>query len=214
MGNFGSGAHVSREPSRLRVRRAVRLVRRPGERGSVIVESALILPIFFLVIFGTLEFGLAFRTYLTLDNATRDAARFEATLGNAADADFQTVSQVVNDIANMHAGTLQKIIVFKGTGPRSTTASGSLSTCRSGSVVGLCNTYVGSALTMSSTNFGCGAASPDRYWCPANRKVNLSDPPDYVGVYVETLHAGVTGAFGRTRMFEDEVVMRIEPDRA
>lgn len=41
-----------------------------SERGAVVVESALALPLFLLLIFGTMEFGLAFRSYLTLANAT------------------------------------------------------------------------------------------------------------------------------------------------
>src|SRR4051794_3677004 len=69
-----------------------------SERGTVVVESALALPLFLLLIFGTMEFGLAFRSYLTLANSTRDAARFSSTLGNDADADFQTINEAVSNL--------------------------------------------------------------------------------------------------------------------
>lgn len=188
--------------------------RRRSERGSVVVESALALPLFLLIIFGTMEFGLAFRSYLTLSNATRDAARFASTLGNAPDADFQIVNEVVTSMNGMRAGEIQQIIVFKASGPDSTTESGALSACRSGSVANLCNTYNLGAITTDPTKYGCDYTSPDRYWCPAGRNVRASDPPDYLGVYIKTRHSGVTGVLGMTRDFTDEFIVRLEPVRS
>ena len=185
-----------------------------GERGSVVVESALALPLFLLLIFGTMEFGLAFRTYLTLSNSTRDAARFASTLGKDADADFQIINEAVANLTGFKAGTIQKIIIFKATGPTSTTASGALAACRTGSVTGLCNTYLGGSISTNSANYGCNYTSPDRFWCPTSRKVAVADPPDYIGVYIEVRHTGLTGVIGMTRNFSDEFVMRLEPVRA
>jgi len=179
-----------------------------------VVESALALPLFLLLIFGTMEFGLAFRSYLTLSNSTRDAARFAATLGKDADADFQVLNEAVANLSGFKAGTIQKIIIFKATGPTSTTSSGALAACRTGSVTGLCNTYVGGSISMNSANYGCNYTSPDRYWCPAGRKVAVSDPPDYLGIYIEIRHTGLTGVIGMTRTFSDEFVVRLEPVRA
>lgn len=201
----------SRQHCRLSRRRA-RSSRR-SDRGAVIVESAIALPIFLLVIFGTLEFGLAFRTYLTLTSATRDASRFAATLGKDADADFQIVNGIIASTNGMHAGTIQKIIIFKASGPNSSVSSGALAGCKTGSILGLCNTYMGSIST-NPADYGCNYQSPDRFWCPASRKVNLSDPPDYIGVYVETRHMGLTGVVGMTKNFSDEFVTRLEPLRS
>lgn len=184
-----------------------------SERGAVVVESALALPLFLLLIFGTMEFGLAFRSYLTLSNSTRDAARFAATLGKDADADYQIVQEIVSNIQGMHAGTIQKIIVFKATGPTSSVSSGSLAACKTASVFGLCNTYPAASITTDPTKYGCGYGSVDWNWCPASRKNALSDPPDYLGVYVEVTHKGITGVIGMTRNFSDEFVVRLEPIR-
>ncbi|HOT78869.1 MAG TPA: TadE/TadG family type IV pilus assembly protein [Microthrixaceae bacterium] len=185
-----------------------------SERGAVVVESALALPLFLLLIFGTMEFGLAFRSYLTLANATRDAARFASTLGKDADADFQIVNEITGNLSGFKTGAIKKIIIFKATGPTSTTSSGALAACRTGSVTGLCNTYIAGSISTNSANYGCNYTSPDRFWCPAGRKVAVSDPPDYIGVYIETRHTGVTGVIGMTRDFSDEFVMRLEPVRA
>ena len=180
----------------------------------MVVESALALPLFLLLIFGTMEFGLAFRSYLTLSNSTRDAARFASTLGKDADADYQIVNEAINNLSGMHAGTITKIIIFKATGPTSTTSSGTLALCRTASQTNLCNLYTGTNLTQDSSKYGCNYTSPDRYWCPAGRKVNASDPPDYVGIYMEVHHQSLTGVLGMTRDFSDEFIMRIEPARS
>lgn len=185
-----------------------------SERASVVVESALALPLFLLLIFGTMEFGLAFRSYLTLSNATRDAARFSSTLGRDADADFQVINEVVTNLSGLRAGSLRKIIIFKATGPSSTTASGALAACRNGSVANLCNTYINPGISTNSANYGCNYTSPDRFWCPAGRKVAVADPPDYIGIYIEIRHTGLTGVIGMTRDFDDEFIMRLEPVRA
>jgi len=188
--------------------------RRPrGERGAALVESALIMPVFALVIFSTLEFGLAFRSYLTLTNTSREAARFISILGNDPDADFQTVSGIVGTISLQRGAALEKVVIYKSTGPSNTTVSGPLAACRSASVSNLCNTYTGSALTTSPTGWGCGSTSPDRFWCPTSRKVMLSDPPDYVGIYVQIVHTNATGVVGSNKTFTTQEIMRLEPQR-
>jgi len=47
--------------------------------GQSLVEFALIAPLFFLLIFGILDFGRAFFVHLTLQHAVRQAGRFAVT---------------------------------------------------------------------------------------------------------------------------------------
>jgi Flp pilus assembly protein TadG len=47
-----------------------------GERGTTVVEMALVLPLMFLLVMGTLDFGRAVYGYNALANAARDGARF------------------------------------------------------------------------------------------------------------------------------------------
>jgi Flp pilus assembly protein TadG len=47
-----------------------------GSKGATAVEFALIAPLFFFLVFGTLEFGWYFFVQHTLQSATRDGTRF------------------------------------------------------------------------------------------------------------------------------------------
>jgi Flp pilus assembly protein TadG len=48
---------------------------RSGERGAALVEFALILTLFFLLVFGMIEFGFDYNNYIAVRNGTREAAR-------------------------------------------------------------------------------------------------------------------------------------------
>lgn len=55
--------------------------RRNGVRGQGLVEFAVLVPVFFLLLLGMLEFGLAYTHDQTLAYATREGARTGASLG-------------------------------------------------------------------------------------------------------------------------------------
>ncbi len=59
---------------------ANRVNRRTG-RGQSLVEFSVMVPVFIVLLFGMLEFGLAFSHNMTLEYATREGARTGAALG-------------------------------------------------------------------------------------------------------------------------------------
>lgn len=59
---------------------------RRNERGQSVVEFMLVLPFVLLVIMALAEFGAAFYTYITVNNATSEAARWAATAKVPSDA--------------------------------------------------------------------------------------------------------------------------------
>jgi hypothetical protein len=67
-----------------------RITRRTGkgEGGQSLVEFALVLPIFLLVLFAIIDFGMAFNAWLTVTNSAREGGRL-ATVGASA-ADVET----------------------------------------------------------------------------------------------------------------------------
>ena len=46
------------------------------DRGQAIVELAITIPLFFILVFGIVDFGLALKDYITLTNSAREGARF------------------------------------------------------------------------------------------------------------------------------------------
>lgn len=69
---------------------------RQREEGQAMVEFALILPIFLLILCGIIDFGWLFYNQLTLNNACREGARY-AVVNTADNADTQAI---INHIEN------------------------------------------------------------------------------------------------------------------
>jgi Flp pilus assembly protein TadG len=62
-----------------------RFIRRKGqdERGQNLVEFALIVPFFLLLVFAIVDFGMGFHAYITITNSAREGARLGAVGGDA-----------------------------------------------------------------------------------------------------------------------------------
>lgn len=60
------------------------------QRGQAVVEFALVLPLFVLLMFGVLLSGMLFADYMTLSNVARSSAREAALLGNSEYANIRT----------------------------------------------------------------------------------------------------------------------------
>ncbi|MCA9084902.1 MAG: pilus assembly protein [Planctomycetaceae bacterium] len=69
---------------------------RSDRRGTAIVETAVVLPIFFTFIFGFIEFGHVFMTIHTLNSAARRAAR----LGVGESSTTAQVETLAHDVLN------------------------------------------------------------------------------------------------------------------
>ena len=59
---------------------SAQLEQRQGRRGQTLVEFALSLPILLALLFGIIEFGRLFQSWVTLQNAARTAARYASTV--------------------------------------------------------------------------------------------------------------------------------------
>jgi len=96
----------ARIESRFSVRR-LRVRLRGGEQGNAMVETALVLPIFLMLLMGMAWFGFAINAYLTLNNAVSIAAR---DLANSAGVAGFTdpCAKAVADIESAAAPLLQK----------------------------------------------------------------------------------------------------------
>jgi len=72
----------------------IRNKKKEGERGQSMVEFALIVPIFLLLTFAIVDFGMGFHAWITVTNAAREGARL-----GAVGADSATIEARVRDTA-------------------------------------------------------------------------------------------------------------------
>ncbi len=84
------------------------------QRGQSLAEFALLLPLLLTILFGTIDLGRAFYTYVSLTNAAREAARYAAVNGTAASSS-EVQGEFTSggaDISGCAAGSL----TFSGSG--------------------------------------------------------------------------------------------------
>jgi hypothetical protein len=196
--------------SRLRARR------RQGDRAAALVEAAFITPVFAVLVFGILEFGLAFRDYLTVANTSRDSARGASAYGDGLYTDYNVIQVAKQSSKGFRPNEIQRLIIFDAESVDGSIHSSShpAHDCLTSAhgIEDVCNVYTASDLSRPKSDFGCRTDRDlDRYWCPTDREVRASGPPDYVGVYVQARHSFITGLFGSGMNLTDEIVMRIEP---
>ena len=74
-----------------------------GERGSQLVEFALIIPLFLMLVFGTIDFGRGFFSWIIITNAAREGAR-AAAMGWDDAVVYERVEAAVSGLST--SGTL------------------------------------------------------------------------------------------------------------
>jgi len=74
-----------------------RAARRAGQRGAAIIESAIILLLFLIILFAIFELGRIMNAQETLTNAAREAARFAST-PVAMTNNLPTNAQITNTV--------------------------------------------------------------------------------------------------------------------
>lgn len=78
------------------MKKPLRSMKKRREDGQAMVEFALVLPIFLLILCGIIDFGWLFYNQLSLNNACREGARY-AVVNTAENADTQAI---INHIEN------------------------------------------------------------------------------------------------------------------
>jgi hypothetical protein len=181
-------------------RRAVRA----RQRGSVLVEAAIIFPVLLMVTFGTIEYGLAFMSASTTSSATRSGARIASTAyapavrsGTANGVIDQVRLAVEDDLKALSRGTPVKLWMYRvdpsspGGAP---TGSPDFSTCTTSCI----------RWTWDGSHFAGRAGTwPSPTACGSTL--------DRVGIYVQVRHEPLTGFFGNGTTISEHTVMRIEP---
>ncbi len=88
----------------------LKLIRRrkeKGEKGQALVEFALLVPIFLILLFSIVDFGMGFYSWITVTNSAREGARIGAVLAN----DQQIRDRVFDTAGLPNEGTNMEVII-------------------------------------------------------------------------------------------------------
>jgi Flp pilus assembly protein TadG len=191
------------------------------ERGAAAVETALILPLFVLLIFGIIEVGSMFLNLSAVRNASRDAARQASASASSPTADQEALAAAGKSLSAL-VGSLEGIIIFKANNINDHVPSNCVTALHTGAAVvgpNHCNIYHADQVRNPDiTNFGAatvGGPFWDGNW-PAqlrNDSLSTTQTPDLVGVYVELRHAGATGLLPK-RTIRSLNIFQLEPQRS
>lgn len=181
------------------------------ERGAVIVELTIVVPLLLLLVLGLVELGLRTHSSQTIVGATRAAARVGSSAGDDRLADYVALQALAGGLRDYDASEIERIIIFDAGA-----ADGSLPAgCETAAVAGECNHYDASDFTLAATAFtssgsNCSFGSPDLQWCPLTRDADQYPSADWIGVEVWINHSSTAPFLGDT-VLKERTIMRLEP---
>jgi len=175
--------------------------------GQSMVEFALCIPVFVLLLFGTLEVGMLYKTHAAYDQAAQQAVRIAASAGNAGDADAQMLTALQQHLVGENLNQIISVTVFDATiagTPVNTTAQ---------------TNYVYSpsqhqfVCQGAPTVLPCPPPSPPSaytYWDPLSRDTKVGEL-DHIGLRILYHYHSVTGMIPQTNASENANAL-IEPN--
>jgi len=187
--------------------KSTRRHRERSERGAAMVEFAIVVPLIVMLVFGALEFGLAFKSRLSYSHAVAGAARIGSVMGTDDGADFAILQAVEAGLVGaVDPSSIDKVIIYKAN------PNGSMSTSQ--------NHYTYSPATLCKWD---PCPDPDNSpvygnpgnWPPSARVTTLVPQPDVIGVEIQFTHEWVTNVLpfmSSPAHWADDARMRMEPD--
>jgi Flp pilus assembly protein TadG len=167
------------------------------EGGASLVEMALVMPVLLLILFGIMEFGLAFRDILGASQAAREGTRIAALAGNDPDADCAVIDGI-SDFLAANIDALDRVEIFRAD------SAGK-------QIISQTNVY-----TFSTGDPGdCTDWNSIIQWPSTSRKTTVgSQSLDIVGVRVLLDHDWVTNfpPFTGTLEIDESEIARVEPE--
>jgi hypothetical protein len=171
-----------------------------GQDGQSLVEFALVMPIFFLLIMGLIEYGFLYNNILTVQFASRQGVSIAAEAGSMDGADCYVLKAVETALQTpVNRTSVQAVEVYE-----SDTAGDIVS--------GRSNRYIRSGtLTCPGGNQPYSLVGEEGY-PQTERGDSLVGGLDLVGVHIDFTYYGITpiGA-GRTWTVSDGSTLRMEP---
>lgn len=165
------------------------------DRGATLVEAAISYSLLFLALFAVVEFGLVFKDWLSVSQATREGARAGATFGDDLSSDIKVLDGVEAALLPQGWSPGDEVRIFRANNPSS------------------------SESTVYTYNPGFDCSDPDNMFppseccdwspCPEEHRDNYQVPnwdprdrdvtapiTDRIGVSIALTHEWLTGFIG------------------
>lgn len=174
---------------------------RKRDSGATLVEFAIVMPLLLLLMIGIMEVGVAFYDYLAIERATLEGVRTASFTGRAADADCQTITNIVNELPGGFLDRVQQIEIYRAD-QAGDQIPGQTNVWR----------YLGGDPTDCANSWN---NSPNP-WLPAARQTTAgpSQPLDIVGVRIQMPRDWLTNfpPFSGTYLVDEHSILRMEPE--
>ncbi len=201
--------------------------KRRRSQGVALVETALIAPVFFALIFGVLEMGYLLRDYQIVSSAANETTRVLALLGpvsgeDGSSPDYQAIRALRDATGSLDPDWIERVVIFEAPGPSSGLSADDQvpATCKAGtSVAGVCNVYNDPydaflAVEAGAADYFDCDETPTGPACallPEDRENGPTvDDIEHLGVWIRVQRPYITGLFGSTLTLDQASVARIE----
>jgi hypothetical protein len=180
-----------------------KLRKRRDDRGAVLVEAALVFPLLMLLVFGIMEYGLLFRTNLSLSESTRAGTRVGAAQPRLP-AQHENAAAAVSGAlssASIPGGSIEELIIYKADPKTGRTI----------------NDLEPENCTTDCVRYGWSSTNDEFVelsgtWNPATQSAcGDIDSTDFYGVYIRARYDFITGFFGESATLTEHSIMRLEP---
>src|ERR1019366_3107966 len=177
-----------------------------SDSGAVAVETALVMSVLVMLLFGIVDSSFLFKDAVSVSAAARAGARMGASQPRVWNFAQAAADQVTNSLYDLNPALLQSVWVYKTT---STGASAGLPDSGSFASCTTCVKFVWQASTSSLSSSAPGGSDN---WAYTSQNACAGDPArDVLGVYVKYKHRSPLGFFFNNMMISESTVMWIEP---
>lgn len=189
--------------------------RRDKERGATLVEAAISYGLLFLALFAIVEFGLAFKDWLSVGHAAREGARAGATFGQDPATDILVLREIEGTLGLTGLPVGTDVTIYRDNNPNI-----NASTTYTFGTSPDCGTDASWSGTPNPLPGCCNwdpCPEPGRptyvepTWAPSDRDVEAPGT-DRIGVEIEYSHEWVTALFLDTSDFTTATDFQLEPE--
>lgn len=171
------------------------------EDGASMLEFALVFPLLMLILIGLAEFGLGFRDMLTVNSASREAARVASAVGDDPGADCVIIEAAAAALVGVDTDAVQTVWIYEADD-------------NGDPITGVRQVYRPATGADAADTLVCsdGWVQLEDGYPPGNRSVVSSDL-DLLGVRVIFTHRWATQVppFTGQETWTGDTIMRLEP---